>query len=101
MSETNTICRPLLSICIPTYNRAQLLKETLESVLVQVDRTNIDKVEIIIADNASTDETDAVMAEIKKNAKPAIKYLKNEKNVGLDGNCQLWSGRPAAATSGC
>lgn len=78
----------LLSICIPTYNRAQSLQETIESVLAQVDKTNMDKLEIIVSDNASTDETGVVMNSIIKKAKPAIKYFINEKNVGMDNNCQ-------------
>ena len=86
MAENNSI---LLSICIPTYNRAQLLKEAIESVLAQIDETNIDKIEIVVSDNASTDETDVVVNNIIKNAKPAIKYFMNGNNVGMDNNCQL------------
>lgn len=45
----------LVSIGIPTYNRASTLRRTLESVIAQ-DYANL---EIIISDNASTDETQA------------------------------------------
>jgi len=79
----------LLSICIPTYNRAEPLKEAVESVLAQAAEVRAEELEIIISDNASTDETDAVVNKLQKNAKPAIKYYKNEKNVGMDNNCQL------------
>ena len=50
---------PLVSVVIPTFNRAVLLRETLESVLGQ---THPD-IEVIVADDGSTDNTGAVVAE--------------------------------------
>ncbi|MFZ4748473.1 MAG: glycosyltransferase, partial [Sphingomonas sp.] len=47
---------PLLSICIPTYNRAGLLRQCLERLYPQIDLIK-GVVEIVIVDNASTDET--------------------------------------------
>jgi glycosyltransferase involved in cell wall biosynthesis len=41
-----------LSICIPTYNRANLLRNTLLSLAPQVD-VNSDFCEVIVSDNAS------------------------------------------------
>ncbi|EGV44322.1 glycosyltransferase family 2 protein [Bizionia argentinensis JUB59] len=49
--------QPLVSIIIPTYNRAHLIGETLDSVLAQT-YTNW---ECIVVDDGSTDETDALM----------------------------------------
>ncbi len=55
--------KPLISIIIPTYNRANLISETLESILTQT-YTNW---ECIIVDDGSTDETKKVVEEyIKK-----------------------------------
>jgi hypothetical protein len=51
---------PLLSICIPTYNRASFLKIMLEALLPQVDAVG-DEVEVWILDNASTDQTAEVV----------------------------------------
>lgn len=51
---------PLLSICIPTYNRASFLKVMLEALLPQVDAVG-DEVEVWILDNASTDQTAEVV----------------------------------------
>jgi glycosyltransferase involved in cell wall biosynthesis len=51
---------PLLSICIPTYNRASFLKVMLEALLPQLDAVG-DDVEVWILDNASTDQTAAVV----------------------------------------
>ena len=45
--------RPLLSICIPTYQRVALLKELLESLLPVNELTFA--VELVVSDNASTD----------------------------------------------
>ena len=58
--------QPLLSIIIPTYNRAALLVYTLSFFKEQIER-NADKVDLIVCDNASTDETDSVMQEFSKN----------------------------------
>lgn len=55
--------KPLLSICIPTYNRAKTLDKTLLTLTGQ-DFFNVsDDVEIVISDNCSTDDT----GEICKN----------------------------------
>lgn len=79
----------LLSICIPTFNRAPLLKMAVESVLSQIDETKSDQVEIIISDNASTDGTAAVMEGIRKASKAQIRYFLNESNVGAENNFLL------------
>ena len=44
---------PLVSVCIPTYNGAKYLKETISSVLTQ----NYSNIEILISDQSSSDET--------------------------------------------
>ena len=46
-----------ITVGIPTYNRSNYLKETLESVLTQ----SWDDLEIIVSDNASEDNTKDVM----------------------------------------
>lgn len=51
--------QPLLSICIPTYNRAECLQKSIESIICQPEFQNGD-VEIAISDNASTDDTEAL-----------------------------------------
>ncbi|NLN25457.1 MAG: glycosyltransferase family 2 protein [Bacteroidetes bacterium] len=51
--------KPLVSIIIPTYNRAHLIGETLDSIIAQT-YTNW---ECIVVDDGSTDNTDEVMAE--------------------------------------
>jgi glycosyltransferase involved in cell wall biosynthesis len=73
----------LLSICIPTYNRASLLKENLEVLLPQI--TDKKNVEVLIFDNNSIDETEEVV-KIFIERYSNIKYQKNESNVGYVGN---------------
>lgn len=51
---------PLLSICIPTLNRAGLLKVLLDNLLPALDDCR-DRVEIVVSDNASSDETHEVV----------------------------------------
>ena len=48
--------KPLLSICVLTYNRPNFLADLLNSVFA-LDRNYLDQVEIIVIDNGSTDET--------------------------------------------
>ncbi len=75
---------PLLSICIPTYNRARYLPECLESIVTQFkDEEMFHKVEVVIADNASTDNTSEVVERYQKKY-PNIHYFRNEKNLGFD-----------------
>lgn len=71
--------KPLLSICIPTYNREKYLEECLESILHQkwFDQEDI---EIIISDNASIDNTKEMIFDLQKKYKN-INYFCNEENI--------------------
>ncbi|MFH1662242.1 MAG: glycosyltransferase family 2 protein [Candidatus Falkowbacteria bacterium] len=66
---------PLVSVIIPTYNRAGLLKKSVGSVLSQTFKD----FEIIIINDGSTDNTENV---IKSFNDSRIKYIKNKKNRG-------------------
>jgi len=70
-----------LSICIPTYNRAEYLSETLESIVCQLT----DEVEIVISDNASVDNTSDIVRRFMK-ATPNIIYVQQKENLGADRN---------------
>lgn len=59
-----------LSFCIPTYNRCQLLRETIGSILSQ--SLNI---EIVVSDNCSVDDTQSYMEELCKYY-PQIHYYR-------------------------
>lgn len=51
--------RPLVSVVIPTYNRASLLRETIDSVLAQTYKP----IEIIVVNDGSTDDTSRMLDE--------------------------------------
>lgn len=61
---------PAVSVIIPTYNRADLLPETLASVLGQT----LADIEVIVVDDGSTDDTAEVMAARADNR---LRYVKN------------------------
>lgn len=66
--------KDLVSIVMPTYNRAGMIGRSIESVLCQT-YTNL---ELIIVDDASTDNTQAVVERYRD---PRIRYVRNEKNI--------------------
>lgn len=74
----------ILSICIPTYNRSECLKECLSSVLASAAGRERD-IEIVISDNASTDGTVDVIRAFQ-NMHPWIRCHRNGQNVGGDRN---------------
>jgi len=68
-----TFDSPFISVIIPTYNRAELLRGTIKSLISQ---TYDDKLyEIIIVDNNSSDDTKKVVEECKEDTEVFIKYL--------------------------
>jgi abequosyltransferase len=70
-----------LSICIPTYNRADLLKQALYAFLPQLRP----EVQLVICDNASTDHTLEIVANFRK-CFSSIIYFRWDNNVGPDLN---------------
>jgi glycosyltransferase involved in cell wall biosynthesis len=73
--------KPKVSIGIPTFNRGIGLMKTVESVLRQ-DYPNL---EVIISDNASTDNTNTLCHEISLNDS-RIKYIRQSSNQGPTAN---------------
>ena len=70
---------PDLSICIPTFNRSSLLNRLLKCIHHQLD-PNKQSIEIVISDNASTDDTE-ITATTWQHLLP-IKYIRNPHNIG-------------------
>lgn len=70
---------PRLSLCIATYNRGKFIRETLESILEQVDGL----VEVVVVNGASPDETDDVMTRLLE-THPEIRYYREATNSGVD-----------------
>ena len=72
----------LLSICIPTYNRAKYLRVLLNSIFEQ---TNFESVEVVILDNCSTDNTVEIVDKYIGGSFD-IKYYRRDKNYGAINN---------------
>jgi len=75
--------RPILSICVPTYNRENNLRECLESLECQIKGKS--EIELIISDNHSTDYTKKIVEEYSQKL-DNLHYFFNEENLGFDGN---------------
>lgn len=71
-----------LSICIPTFNRAEVLNECLASIVPQCEFVDA---EICISDNASPDNTVAIV-ESWRQCYPHIRFNKNVTNLRIDRN---------------
>lgn len=66
-----------VSIIIPTYNRAVYLEDAISSALAQ----DYKDLEVVISDNASTDNTELVAKAFSRD--PRVKYFKNPENIGM------------------
>jgi glycosyltransferase involved in cell wall biosynthesis len=78
-----TASGPRVSIGLPVYNGEAFLAEAIESLLAQTYRD----IEVIICDNASTDQTGPIArAYAARDAR--VRYVRNERNVGLARNYQ-------------
>jgi glycosyltransferase involved in cell wall biosynthesis len=75
----------LLSICIITYNRANIINENLDALCPVMNKYNIP---IFISDNASSDNTEEVIKKFVKKYRD-IYYFRQEINVGPDRNCEF------------
>lgn len=69
--------KPLLSICIPTYNQPSTVERLLRDLAGQISS----EMEIIVRDDSINDETEKVVNEFKK--KMPIRYFHGKKE-GLD-----------------
>lgn len=78
--------RPLLSICITTYNRAEWLSLNLKN-LTRLIPTPLADVEIVVCDNASTDYTNEVVKSYE--FRPDLRFYRNLSNVGMLGNLRV------------
>lgn len=74
----------LLTIIIPTFNRAQHLSRLLDAVLGELDGLG-DLVNVVVGDNCSTDGTVAVTSAFKESCQTAT-ILRHDKNVGAEEN---------------
>jgi FkbM family methyltransferase len=68
---------PLVSVIIPTHNRASLLREAVSSVFAQEGRGDLFDLEVIVIDDASSDATSAIVQDF-----PGLRYLRFTVNKG-------------------
>ena len=73
----------LLSICIPTYNRGEILIKTIEAYIN--DPAFNEQVEIVISDNCSTDHTEELITKYLNRFRN-IKYKRMSENIGAELN---------------
>jgi glycosyltransferase involved in cell wall biosynthesis len=76
----------LLTIGIPVYNGEKTIKKTLQSILSAAAGKGADNFEVLISDNASTDNTRAVLEEIGTQFPDIIRCRFNDANLGFDAN---------------
>lgn len=80
---------PFFSIVVPTYNRAGIIKKTLESLLAQT----WPHYEIIVVDDGSTDDTEAVVASLSSLRITYFKKVNAERAAARNYGAQLAKGR--------
>lgn len=80
-SEGRAMTSPVVSVCVPTFNYGRFLPQCLGSVLAQT----YSDWELIICDDQSTDETEAIVARYAV-IDGRIRYLKNEVRLGMSAN---------------
>jgi abequosyltransferase len=80
----STVGSPLLTIAIPTYNRARYLELCLVHLSRQY-RGHEQDLDLIVSDNHSTDDTEKVVESFIAKGLP-IRYVKQNENIGADKN---------------
>jgi glycosyltransferase involved in cell wall biosynthesis len=72
---------PLVSVGVPVWNGGKYLRQTFLSILGQ----SVSDLELIISDNASTDETESICREVAA-SDPRVKYVRQRENMGGPAN---------------
>ncbi len=80
--------QPLVSIGLPTYNGEKRITSTLTTLLNQ----HYPNLEVLISDNCSSDNTEAVCTEFCKTNR-AFKYFRQEENIGIIPNFEFVLGK--------
>lgn len=81
----NAATSPKLTIAIPTLDRARYLRMNLDRLRDEMPSLPAGKVDILVSDNHSTDETTDVVARAVEAGLP-VRYIRNEENLGSDAN---------------
>jgi len=73
--------QPLVTIGVPAYNEGAYIREALESLLQQT----YENLEIVVADNGSTDDTPSICAEFVAKD-PRVVHVRHPRNIGQNAN---------------
>lgn len=76
----------LISVIIPSYNRADTVGETIESIVAQEGIGTEYNLEIVIGDDCSTDNAREVLEQYRQKYPDLIRLFLREQNVGLGAN---------------
>lgn len=79
MAITNT----LISVIVPSYNRADTVGQTLDSILAQKVDADI---EIVVGDDGSSDDVRRILEEYRKRFPDVIRLFLRDENIGLGAN---------------
>jgi glycosyltransferase involved in cell wall biosynthesis len=85
---------PIFSICITHHNNSQTVRNTLETLLVQLDK----RLELVVADDFSTDRSAAILDKYDKQGK--IQLIQEYSNRGVGGEAALEVAGGKYVTSG-
>lgn len=73
--------KPVLSICIPTRNRAEYLDKTLYQITHDDTFVNTNKIELVISDNCSDDNTQNICLKFQEKFPDKIHYIRQPEDV--------------------
>ncbi len=82
---------PGVAVCIPTFNQAAFVERAVRSALTQ---NGFPAVEVWVSDDASTDDTPAVMTALCAR-EPRVRYHRHEQNLGIAANATWVLSQPA------
>ena len=74
---------PVVSVCIITFNHEKFIRQAIESTLAQ--QTTFDY-EIVVSDDASSDATPQILAELEREHAPRLRVHRRENNLGVGAN---------------
>lgn len=76
---------PVLTIAIPTFNRAPFLRICLSQLLSEMRSVTENMVEVLVCDNCSPDDTSKVVDDVRLSGL-MVNYVRNQVNIGSDAN---------------
>ena len=80
--------QPSVNMCVPTYDARKTVMSTLQSILNQAYHN----LEILVVDNASTDNTVSLLEQVND---PRLVIHRNDRNIGAGANFS-WCIGPAS-----